>query len=189
MSRRHTFDSCWRRPSDSWWGRGSEAMEQPLSRVHLSSTHWPPRLQTALQLGFKQHDSQQVAPPFPVTRGCQPSERMLLQCIPSTPPVTLQRCPDAPAQVEGFKMKDQTSQRGVIPSSFEAAAVFGLTCCPQLQAEQNSSLCRWREGKEHRQRCYLEKSRRQTAGWRAATVWAVSQVSKEEVRLFLAERH
>lgn len=107
-----TLDSSWRRPSDSWWGCGSEVMAHALSRVHLSNTHRPPRLQTALQLGFKQQDSQQVAPAVPATRGCQPSVRTLLQYIPSTPPVTLHRFPDTPAQAEGLWISDAAGGRG-----------------------------------------------------------------------------
>lgn len=95
-----TFDSTWRRPRDSWWGCGSQVMEQPWSRVHLSRTHCPPRLQTAPQAGLRQQDSQQEAPPLPVLRGSQPSVRTLLQWVPRSPPVTLQTPPDTPAQVD-----------------------------------------------------------------------------------------
>ena len=73
-------------------------MRQPLSRVQLRSTHRPPRLQTALQFGFKQQASQHVAPPLPSARGCQPREMVLLQWIPRTPPVTRQRVADTPGQ-------------------------------------------------------------------------------------------
>lgn len=71
-------------------------MGQPVFNEQLRSTHLPPRLHTALQRGFKQQDSQHVAPPLPSARGYQPRLMMLLLWIPSTPPVTRQRSADTP---------------------------------------------------------------------------------------------
>lgn len=93
-----TLESSWRSPSESWWGWGSEEMRHPLSSVQLRSTHCPPRLHTALQLGSKQQFSQHVAPAFPIARGYQPRVMALLQWIPSTPPVTRQRFADTPGR-------------------------------------------------------------------------------------------
>ncbi len=100
ISALYTFESSWRRPRDSWCGCGRDMMGQPLSRVQRRSTHRPPRLHTALQLGSRQHDSQHVAPPLPTARGCQPRVMMLPQWIPSTPPVTRQRFADTPGKAK-----------------------------------------------------------------------------------------
>lgn len=135
-------------------------MEHPLSRVHLSNTHWPPRLQTALQPGFKQQDSQHVAPPLPITRGCHPSVSTLLQCIPSTPPVTLQRFPDTPAQVEGFRVNGTVGE-------FARLQVCSVT---------------------HKTHPFAGAKRQKKTDNDAVYRRAVSHASKEEVRLFLAER-
>lgn len=89
-----TFDTSWRRPSDSWWVWGREVMEQPLLLEQLRRTQLPPMLHTAPQLGCKQQVSQHVAPPLPLAIGYQPKLTVLLQWIPSTPPLTLHRSAD-----------------------------------------------------------------------------------------------
>ena len=76
-------------------------MEQPPTWEQLSSTQRPPRLHTALHVGFRQQDSQQVAPPLPEARGRQPRPMTLVQWIPNTPPVTLQISPDTHAGMRG----------------------------------------------------------------------------------------
>ncbi|KAG7225400.1 hypothetical protein INR49_027389 [Caranx melampygus] len=88
-------------------------MGQPLVREQLRRTQRPPRLHTALQLGFKQQDSQHVAPPLPSARGCQPRLMMLLQWIPSTPPVTRHRSADTPdpGQKGGRRLKELSQQQ------------------------------------------------------------------------------
>lgn len=54
-------------------------MVQPLTWEQLRSTQRPPRLHTAPQVGFRQQDSQQVAPALPEARGRQPKPMTLLQ--------------------------------------------------------------------------------------------------------------
>ncbi|TNN33950.1 hypothetical protein EYF80_055882 [Liparis tanakae] len=92
--------SC-RRPSDSRWACGRLLTGQPGVLAQRRRTHCPPRLHTALQPGVRQQASQHVAPPRPLASECQPRLMTLLQCIPSTPPVTRHRLADTPGRRAG----------------------------------------------------------------------------------------
>lgn len=80
------------------WGWGRDVTSQTPLLEQFSSTQCPPRLQTALQAGSRQQDSQQLALPLPTARGRQPKSTTLLQWIPNTPPVTLQISADTPGE-------------------------------------------------------------------------------------------